>query len=409
MKRPVRIGGVILLLALAGGYVAYRLTPPAMVDVFEAKSGTIEEIVTSVSAGTVKSRWEATLSAEAPGRVLRVAVDEGDRVARGDLLVTFVDPELERQVAAAAAEATLAEELLRQAEARREEVRSRAASDQARSASNLARSREDHRRASALFAGGYLSKAEMDRAEAELANALEDARLADTGDFAIRAADREVDSLKARVSAARATRDALAERHRKMRIVAPFPGIVVRRTVEPGETKQPGSPLLLLADPSSLYIEAPIDESESAKVRKGQEVRFYPDAYLGETFRGVVSEVSPTIEASREVSRANTIRVKILSSPRPLRLGMSVDLEVLTGSKEDALQVPTSSIMEREGAKFVYRVREGKVERIDVATGIANWDRTEILSGLSPGDLVVTSLEIRNLASGSRVGIRNRQ
>jgi len=409
MKRPVRIGGVILLLALAGGYAAYRLTPPAMVDVFEAKSGTIEEIVTSVSAGTVKSRWEATLSAEAPGRVLRVAVDEGDRVARGDLLVTFVDPELERQVAAAAAEATLAEELLRQAEARREEVRSRAASDQARSASNLARSREDHRRASALFAGGYLSKAEMDRAEAELANALEDARLADTGDFAIRAADREVDSLKARVSAARATRDALAERHRKMRIVAPFPGIVVRRTVEPGETKQPGSPLLLLADPSSLYIEAPIDESESAKVRKEQEVRFYPDAYLGETFRGVVSEVSPTIEASREVSRANTIRVKILSSPRPLRLGMSVDLEVLTGSKEDALQVPTSSIMEREGAKFVYRVREGKVERIDVATGIANWDRTEILSGLSPGDLVVTSLEIRNLASGSRVGIRNRQ
>jgi len=409
MKRPVRIGGVILLLALAGGYVAYRLTPPAMVDVFEAKSGTIEEIVTSVSAGTVKSRWEATLSAEAPGRVLRVAVDEGDRVGRGDLLVTFVDPELERQVAAAAAEATLAEELLRQAEARREEVRTRAVSDRARSASNLARAREDHRRASALFAGGYLSKAEMDRAEAELANALEDARLADTGDFAIRAADREVDSLKARVSAARATRDALAERHRKMRIVAPFPGIVVRRTVEPGETKQPGSPLLLLADPSSLYIEAPIDESESAKVRKGQEVRFYPDAYLGETFRGVVSEVSPTIEASREVSRANTIRVKILSSPRPLRLGMSVDLEVLTGSKEDALQVPTSSIMEREGAKFVYRVREGKVERIDVATGIANWDRTEILSGLSPGDLVVTSLEIRNLASGSRVGIRNRQ
>jgi len=409
MKRPVRIGGGILLLALAVGYVAYRMSPPTMVDVFEAKTGNIEELVTSVSAGTVKSRWEAVLSTEAAGKVLRVAVDEGDTVRRGDLLVTLVDPELERKVSAAAAEVTLAEELLRQAEARREEVRARAASDRARSESNLNKAREDHRRASGLFAGGFLSRAEMDRVDASLSNAEEDARLADTGDFAIRAADREIDSLRARIAAARATRDALAERHRKMRIVAPFPGIVIHRTVEPGETKQPGSPLLQLADPGSLYIETPIDESESARVRVGQPVRFYPDAYLGETFRGVVSEVKPTIEASREVSRANTIRVKILSSPHPLRLGMSVDVEVLTGSKENALQVPTSAIMEREGEKFVYRVRDGKVERSDVSTGISNWDRTEVLSGLSPGDLVVTSLEIRNLASGSRVGIRNRQ
>jgi len=380
-----------------------------MVDAFEARTGKIEEIVTSVSAGTVKSLWEATLSAEAPGRVVRVEVDEGDAVRKGDLLLTLADPELERRIAAAGAEVTLAEEQLRQVEARREEVRTRAASDKARSESNRLKAREDHRRASSLFAGGFLSKAEMDRADAALSNAEEDARLAETGDFTIRAADREIDSLHARVAAARATRDALAERHRKMRIVAPHSGVVIHRTAEPGETKQPGSPLLKLADPSSLYIEAPIDESESASVREGQPVRFYPDAYLGEMFRGIVSEVKPTIEASREVSRANTIRVQVLFSPRPLRLGMSVDVEVLTGSKEDALQVPTSSVMEREGEKFVYRVRNGKVERIDVTTGISNWDRTEILSGLSSGDLVVTSLEIRNLTPGSRVGIRNRK
>lgn len=409
MRRKVWIPAGALLLVLAAVYAVSRLRPPTMVDVFEAKAGTIEEIVTSVSAGTVKSRWEATLSAETPGRVVRVVVDEGDPVRKGDLLLTLADPELERQIAAAEAEVTLAEERLRQAEARREEVRAKAASDKARSESNLDQAREDHRRASSLFAGGFLSKAEMDRADTALANAEEDARLADTGEFAIRAADREIDSLRAGFAAARATRDALSERHRKMRIVAPFSGIVIHRTVEPGETKQPGSPLLELADPSSLYIEAPIDESESANVREGQPVRLYPDAYLGETFPGVVSEVKPTIEASREVSRANTIRVKVLSSPRPLRIGMSVDVEVLTGSKENALQVPTSSVMEREGEKFVYRVRNGTIERSDVSTGVSNWDQTEILSGLSPGDLVVTSLEIKDLSPGSRVGIRNRK
>ena len=65
--------------------------------------------------------------------------------------------------------------------------------------------------------------------------------------------------------------------------------------------------------------------------------------------------------------------------------------------------------MEREGQKFVYVVRGGVVVRSDITTGISNWDRTEILTGVSPGNAVVTSLEIRNLVPGSRVGIRTRK
>ena len=409
MKRKAWILGAVLLLVLAAAVAYLRFRSVLEGDVFEAKPARIEEIVTSVSAGTVTSRWEATISAEAPGRVTRVAVDEGDIVRKGDLLLQMEDPELVRQIEAAAAEVRLAEELHRQAEARREEVRRKAASDRSRSESNLKKAREDHRRSASLFDGGFLSRAEMDRADAALANAVEDARLAEIGELSVRAADREVDSLLARVAAVRASLEGLKERMRKMRILAPSSGVVIRRSAETGETKQPGSPLFVLADPSSPYVEAPIDESESARVRVGQEVRLYPDAYLGETFPGVVSEVKPTIEASREVSRANTIRVKVLSPPRPLRLGMSVDVEVLTGSKEKALQVPSSAVMEREGQKFVYRVRDGKAERADVTAGISNWDRTEILSGLSAGDLVVTSLEIKNLSPGSRVGIRTRQ
>lgn len=254
-----------------------------------------------------------------------------------------------------------------------------------------------------------MSKAEMEQSDTRLANAQEDARMAAIGEVTLRAIDREIDSLRARVAAAHASSAALAERAGKFRILAPFSGIVTKKTLEVGETKQPGTPLFDVADPRDLYIEAPIDESESAKVRAGQRVRLYPDAYLGETFAGVVSEVRPTIEVSKEVSRANTIEVQPSSLSRPLRLGMSVDVEVLTGRKEEALQVPSSAVMEREGQKFVYIVREGKIVRRDIATGISNWDRTEILSGVSAGDDVVTSLEIKDLRPGSRVGIRARQ
>jgi HlyD family secretion protein len=409
VRRWKIIGTAAALAVAAAAVLLYLVRSGTPVDVFEARKEPIEEIVTSVSAGTVKSRREATISAEVSGRVEEVRVAEGDSVRGGEILALLSDPELGRQADASLAEKDQAEELLAHAIVRREETERKVRSERARAASNLGNAEQEHERARLLFRDGFLSKAEMERAEARLANAREDARMADIGEVSVRAFDREIASLRARVAAAGASSAALAERRRKLTITSPFPGIVTKKTVEVGETKQPGVPLFTVADPQEIYIEAPIDESESAKVREGQTVRLYPDAYLGETFPGIVAEVKPTIEASKEVSRANTIEVRPEPSPgRPMRLGMSVDVEVRTGRKEDALQVPSSAVMEREGQKFVYVVREGKIVREDVATGISNWDRTEILSGVSPGDAVVTSLEIRDLRPGSRVGIRAR-
>jgi HlyD family secretion protein len=200
----------------------------------------------------------------------------------------------------------------------------------------------------------------------------------------------------------------VAERERKLSIVAPFSGIITKKMVEVGETKIAGSPLFVLADPSESYIEAQIDETESARVRVGQKCRLLPDAYQGQIFEGRVSEVMPVVEASKDVSRANVIRVVPVSPPHPLRLGMSADVEVVVGRKENALQVPSSAIMERDGKKFVYTVAGGKIARRDVTTGSGNWDRTEILTGLAPGEEVVTSLEQKELAPGVRVVVRKR-
>ena len=409
MTRKTLVAGAIVALA-AGAAVAYfRSASVISVDVFEARKGPIEEIVTAVSAGTVKSRWESVLSAETLGRVAAVRAREGDAVRKGAVLAVLSDAELARRIDAAGADVAQAANLLEQAKARRTEAAQRFAADSARAAANLAKAKADRTRAEELFRGGYLAKAEMDQAETALANAEADARVAGLGEVNVTAIDREIDSLRSRIEGARASAAALSERRRKLTVTAPFDGIVTRKTVEVGEIKQPGSPLFVLEDPRTITVEAPIDESESAKVRVGQKVRLYPDSYLGETFAGEVSEVKPTIEASKEVSRANTIKVAPVSPPRPLRLGMSVDVEVLTGRKEDALQVPSSAVMEREAKKFVYLVVGGKAVRRDVTTGISNWDRTEIASGLSPGDAVVTSLEIRNLSPGSRVAIRTRQ
>lgn len=411
MKKRTKaiLGGAAALLAIVAAISYSRLSDGIEVDVFEARKGTIEEYVTSVSAGTVKSRQESTLSAEVGGRVSKVLAGEGSSVRKGDPLALLSDPELERQAEAARSDVLSAREGLREAEAKRDEAERKYRAETARAANNLRKAREDQRRASQLFRGGFLSKSDMETADTHLANAEEEARLAAAGEDAIRAIGREIGSLKARVDSAKTKADSLSDRLEKLRITAPYAGIVIRKTVEVGETKTPGAPLFVLADPSDIYIEAPIDESESAKIKVGQKARLFPDAYLGETFAGTVSEIKPVVEVSKEVSRANTIRVLPDSPAKPLRLGMSVDVEVRTGGKDNVVLAPSAAVMEREGQKFVFVVVNGKAVRRDVTTGISNWDRTEILGGISPGEAIITSLEIKNLAPGSRVGISSRK
>ncbi len=402
------LGGAALVI-VAAVFAYYRFSTSIEVDVFEVKSGPIEEYVTAVSAGTVKSRRESVLSAEVGGRVSEVGAAEGDMKKKGDLLAVLSDPELDRQVEGAQADFLSAQEGLRQAEARLDEAERKYRAESARAANNLKKIRDDQQRAGALFRGGFISKSEMEQADMLLANAEEESRIAAAGESAVRAIGREMESIRARMESAKAKAASLVNRRSKLRITAPYGGVVTKKTVEVGETKAPGAPLFVLADPGDIFIEAPIDESESAKIKVGQKAKLYPDAYLGETFTGQVSEIKPTVEVSKEVSRANTIRVLASSPPKPLRLGMSVDVEVRTGGKDNVMLAPSSAVMEREGQKFVYVVRDGKVTRKNVTSGISNWERTEILSGISQGDAVVTSLEIKNLNPGSRVGIRSRK
>lgn len=409
MKRRGLLLATVAVIVCAGAIAYFRISGTIPVDVFRVRTGRVEEITPAVSAGTVKSSLEAVLSTETGGRVSEVLVREGSTVRRGDVLARIVDPELARQAEASLAEEGQARDALLQAEAKRREASIRVRAEKGRAENNLRKAREDHRRMGELFRNGFVSSSELEAAETLLRNAEEEARSAMAGESMLQALDREIDVLRGRIEAARARSAALAARRSKLTISAPFSGVITKKVCEIGESKLPGGALLTLADPSSAYVEAQIDEADAAKVRVGQTARLVPEAFRGEIFTGRVSEVRPTVEASKEVSRANTIAITLTSAPQPLRLGMSVDVEVLTGGKDNVPMIPSAALMERDAKKFVYVVSGGKTVRRDVTVGVSNWDRTEILTGVSPGEDVVTSLEIKDLAPGSRVGIRNRQ
>jgi len=408
LKRRGILLAAVAVVACTAGIAYYKVSARIPVDVFRVRLGRVEEITPAVSAGTVKSVLEAVLSTETGGRVSEVLVREGSAVRRGDVLARIVDPELTRRSEASQAEEGQARDALLQAEAKRQEAAIRVRAERGRAENNLRKARDDHRRASALFRDGFVSRSDLEAAATRLGNAEEESRSATAGESTLRALDREIDVLHGRIEATRARTAALAARASKLTITAPFSGVITKKSCEIGESKLPGGTLLVLADPSSSYVEAQVDEADAAKVRVGQAVRLAPEAFRGEKFTGRVSEVRPTVEASREVSRANTIAIALTSAPRPLRLGMSVDVEVLTGGKDNVPLIPSAAVMERDAKKFVYVVSGGKAVRRDVTVGVSNWDRTEILAGVSPGEDVVTSLEIKDLAPGSRVGIRSR-
>jgi HlyD family secretion protein len=398
-----------LALAAAAAVAWSRISGEVPVDVYRVRSGRVEEITAAVAAGTVKSPLESVLSTETGGRLVLVRAREGTMVSKGELLARIDDPELSRQIEGARAEEAQARDGLLQSEARREEASQRVRAEMGRAENNLRKAREDHRRMAELFRDGFASRSELDQVETLLANTGEESRIAASGEASLRALDREIDLRRGQERAARARQEALSARRAKLEIVAPFSGVVTKKSAEIGENKLPGAPLFVLADPSRIHVEAQVDEADAGKVRVGQPVRLVPEAYRGEPFTGTVSEVRPTVEVSKEVSRANTILVSLATAPRPLRLGMSVDVEVLTGGKDNVPMLPSAAVMERDGKKFVYVVEGKRVARRDIAIGVSNWERTEIVSGVREGEDVVTTLEIKDLAPGSRVGIRSRK
>jgi HlyD family secretion protein len=349
---------------------------PLEVKVFRAARGEVRETVASPSAGTVVSRREATVAAEAPGRVTALRVRAGDRVAEGAPIVDLDarDAELDLEAAKASFD------------------RQRAALDQARA--KYAKAKEDWERA--RTSRSIFSEDQV--------RAFEVAHEVAAGEAAW--AERAVTEAEIAVKRARVALE-------KRSVRAPFAGIVRRTLIEVGEFVGVGTPCFEMFDDVHIYVKAPIDEVDLPRVRVGAPVEVTLQSFPDAVFPGKVSKIEPGVRASQELNRTGEVEIDLFEggreagagaayAPAPqIRVGMSADLEVIVQSKPQALRVPSYAVHEEERVRFVYVVEEGKIARREVKIGLANWDHAEIVEGLSPGDPVVVSLDLDGLAAGA--------
>lgn len=337
------------------------------VEAARVERGAVEDAVTNSEAGTVRSRDRARLGAEMGGRVQAIPKREGASFRKGDVLVSL-DGDAAR---------------MRLELARRDAEAARSAATQARAAAALAD--REFARVAKLAAQDLASTGEHDAATSRR----------DEAHAALQAAEARAASARSQVGLAE---DALAN----LAIVAPFDGVVSQRFVEVGEMLTPGQPALEVLSPRRLYVSAPLDEMDIARIRTGLPTRVTLDPYPGRSWKGVVTRVAPFVNDVVQQNRTLEVEVELTLEPNePLpKPGTSADIEVILDRHDDVLRVPTFAVIEGKRALVI---EKGKAESREVTVGLRNWEWTEIKTGLREGEMVITSLDQTGVKAGAAV------
>jgi HlyD family secretion protein len=344
---------------------------PVKVVLTEVGRGTVESTISNTRAGTVEACQRTKMSTISGGRIEVLAVKEGDRVKKGQMLMQLwnADQHAEQRLASAQLETsrkrvveacTVADNAVREADRRRD-----------------------------LFKQGFISESAYDAARVE----------ADARSAACATARTDVAQAQARVDVTRVVQGRTV-------LVAPFDGTVAKIVGEVGEYTTPSPPgvatppAIDLIDDSCLYVKAPMDEVDAPKIRVGQPVRITLDALPKKSFPGKVKRVAPYVSAVEKQARTVDIEATLDDPAAPGRLlvGYSADVEIILDVRRDVVRLPTSALL--EGGRVLV-LADGKLAERKVKTGVANWEFTEVVDGLAAGDRIVTSLEREGVKAGA--------
>ena len=434
-KILIALGIILTGAAIAVANLWFARDAALRVTTEAVRNRDLEAIVSA--SGKIQPKRLVQIAAETPGRVVDLAVNEGDRVSKGQFLLQ-IDPRLLRtRVDSGSASLSAAEAALEQ---QRQSIQTaRVQIDQAQK--NLGRQQE-------LWKQELTTREALERAENDLRSA----------ESALKERERQVNAQEARIAQERAGLESARYDLSKVRIESPIDGIVTRRNIQEGETavigtmNNPGTVLLTLADMGVIQAEVEVDETNIPYVSVGQPAKVTIDALPDKTFTGRVTEIgnSPiqtTGPGAGSRQATNFKVVVVIEGDIPnVRPGFTCTADITTATRKDVPGVPIPAVAVRElvfdandqvvkaptdrrrrrriiepvasaaelkpgqtrkEAEGVFVVRTGKVEFVPIKMGIAGDKYFEILSGLKPGEEVVTGPynSVRNLQEGTAVTI----
>ena len=363
----VGIIGAAAVLALLAGCSESKPAAPAApekvhgVAVMEVHKATVPDAIEAT--GTVHAALSAQLASQVMGTITRVNVHEGDRVRRGEVLVSI--DEAQQQAAYTSAKAGL--------QASQQSI---AAAD-----ADYALAEATTKRYQMLYDKKSVSPQEYDEVKTKLA-----------------AAQARRDAAHAGATQAEAGVSQAGTAMSFTKVRAPFDGLVTARLAEQGAMAAPGVPLLVVEDPSKFRLEAQVDESKIGAVKLGESVPVTVDAHGGQAVEGKVVQIVP---AADPASRTFTVKIDLPANPQ-IRSGLFGRASFPRGQRE-AIAIPKSAVLSRGQMQAVYVIGGDQLAGLRFVTlGAASGDQVEVLSGLQNGDRIVAAPGDREL-SGKQV------
>jgi HlyD family secretion protein len=390
----ITLGVLVLAAIVAAGVLRNRGEKGEKVYAEEAKKQGLTQVVKA--SGEIDPRVKVNISAHVIGKIDRLFVEEGKRIEKGQPFL-----QLEREAFTAQRDQWAAQ--LRKAET---EVR------QARV--SLADARNKLQRAERLQAEGIFTAEQLE-----------------AGELAEGSAKVRVEDARESVQQARANLEKAEDDLRKTTIYAPISGRVIDLNAEEGEVvvsgtmNNPASVIGVIADLSEILANVDVDETEIVHVRPGQPAVVKVDALPDREYRGQVVEVGSSGFNRAQQPDVTFFDVEILleDPDEALRPGMSVRAEIAVEEQPETVAVPIQSVVERqpvdpegkdraedrdeEGIDVVFVIEDGKAVQRPVETGISDETHVEIVSGLEPGERVVTGpyRTLRDLKHGETVHV----
>jgi len=431
-KILIGVGGVVILGAIVYANLRFKRQTGTPVNVEAVQKRDLQAIVSA--SGKIQPERTVNISADTMGRVTDLAIEEGQRVEKGQFLLQIDPRNLSSQV-------NQTEASLAAARSTMEQLRVQAESSKA----SLKTAQDNYTRQQQLWKGGLTTKEALDNAENQLKMQQSQAN----------AAERQIEVQRNRMQQEQASLENARYNLSKVRIQSPIKGIVTRRNIEEGETvvvgtmNNAGTVLLTIADMTLIEAQVEVDETDIPNVSIGQKAKITVDAIANRTFAGHVVEIgnSPIQAAgSTAASQATNflVKVKVDEAIPEVRPGFTCTAEITTATRQQVVGIPIQATTVREmvidkdgnivrddpkatkgrpGATVqaqelkpgqerkeldgVFVVKDDKAVFTPIKTGIAGEKYFEALSGVNVGDQVIIGpfSSVRELRDGVAVKI----
>ena len=458
-KWKVLIGVGVLGLIGGGVFASVKYSQRDIVTIQTGK--VIQEDLASVvtASGEINPRTYINIGAEYQGQITDLLVKEGDHVHKGQLLAKIDSTQSQADVVAQQAAVNSAE-----ADAAAAEEGYKAGQDNVstleatanKTKADLDRYDADFKRGEALYKDGLIPKSDYEQRlaliEGQKAAIAEDQSRIVQAKSQLAQLNAQYQSMQKKIAQAQAGLNRTDDILKKHETVAPIAGLVTYLPVRVGETVVPGvqnsaaSTIMTIADMSIVTAEVKIDETDIVNIKLGQPAEITVDAIPNKTFTGHVIEIgntailrstglaASTSSTSSQEAKDFKVVVAMDNPPDEIRPGLSCATKITTATRKNVTAIPIQALTSRtkgdlipdkdkpvnpdpatvkankEESQGVFVVTGTKVEFRKVDTGITGATEIEVLSGLNPGDQIVTGSyqTIRTIKNGAVIKIDNK-